>query len=93
MSIQFEKEITNEQQDMIRRIFVENVAMIDEKNVLLNKLEVLDQKVMKDIANEVKQPITVSFHTEGDIVKMMDGTEYIVTKQGWRKNEKTKHWK
>lgn len=85
MSIQFEKSMNAETRDFILRAFGEKVVVMDDKNALLENFEVLDQKVMKEVAKTAKQPATVGIHGEGDVVKMSDGTEYIVTPHGWRK--------
>ena len=37
------------------------------------------------LANVVQQPVAVELHAEGEIKTMADGTQYRVTRSGWRK--------
>jgi len=85
MSMQFEQPMDEETEKRVKQMFAGNIAVIDEQNVLLEKLTEIQQKEMSKLAKTAKQPVTVNIHDQGDIVKMSDGTEYQVTKQGWQK--------
>ena len=83
MSIQFEKPMNNETADRIKEAFGNKIAVMDEKNVLLERLE--ESEISKWIPDTANQPVTVNIHDQDDIVVMSDGTKYKVTQKGWRK--------
>ena len=85
MSMQFDEPMNEETAKRIKEMFGEKIAVMDDRNVLLEKLAELHQQEMKIVANTAEQPVTVNIHDEGDIVTMSDGTRYRVTAQGWRK--------
>lgn len=55
----------------------------DGKSFLYDDL--VDPAIAKELANAAGQPVTVELHAEGAIKTMADGTQYQVTKRGWRK--------
>jgi len=57
----------------------------DRKTFLFDRMNKLEQRAMKRIANAAKQPATVEIHAEGDIKIMSDGTRYQVTPTGWKR--------
>ena len=85
MSIQFDEPMNEETTERIKELFGDKIAVIDEKNVLLERLSEIHQKDMKTIANKAGQPTTMTIHKQDDIVEMSDGTKYRVTRKGWRK--------
>jgi hypothetical protein len=85
MSIQFDEPMNEESSEMIKKMFGDVVVVSDEQNVLLEKLTDIHQKEMSLLAKTAKQPVTAKMHDDGDIVEMIDGTKYQVTKRGWRK--------
>ena len=85
MSIQFEKPMNEETVEAIKKAFGEKIAVIDGKNVLLEKLTAVYQGKMSAIAKKAKQPATLNIHAEGDIVEMSDGTKYQASPRGWKK--------
>ena len=85
MSIQFEKPMNEETVEAIKNTFGDKIAVMDDKNVLLERLSEVHQKTMSAIAKKAKQPAGLNMHSEGDIVEMSDGTKYKVTSQGWEK--------
>jgi len=82
MSIQFENPMNEETAERIKKTFGDKIAVIDERNVLLERLSEINQKEMKAIANTAGQPVTVNIHDQGDIIEMSDGTKYCVTTKG-----------
>jgi len=86
MSIQFDKPITEEHQEFIREVMGRQVEVLDDSLMLL-KSGIIDQKKMKEIANETNQVVTVELNEPGEIKTMSDGTRYQVTSRGWRKIE------
>lgn len=84
MSIQFDKPISDEQQDFVRKMFGDRVAAMDSKTVLLGKTQFL-QSEMKKLANETRQVVTLEVNGEGDIKTLSDGSRYKVTERGWKR--------
>jgi len=85
MGMQFEKPMDEETAKRIKEMFGDKIAVMDDKNVLLERLSEINQKEMKAIANKAEQPVTVNIYDKDDIVTMSDGTKYQVTQKGWRK--------
>jgi hypothetical protein len=89
MSIHFEKPMNDETQSLIKKMLsngeLGELKAWDDQNVLLEKMELLHQQRMKEIANTAKQPLTVRLNDIGEEVEMADGTVYICTKDGWVK--------
>ena len=85
MSIQFDQPMNDESKKLIDKFFGDKVVAYDHKTVLLEGLNQINQGEFKAISNEAKQPATLSFHGQGEIVGMQDGTKYQVIKQGWEK--------
>ena len=82
MSIQFERPITEGQQDMVRKLL--KTDLVDDKTALFDAMTV-HQQDMKKLANETKQVVSVELNSPGDIKTMSDGTQYKATPQGWVK--------
>lgn len=83
MSMSFQNELTEDKQSFVRDILKEQVVAIDERTALL-KGELLQSK-MKQVANELNEPVSVELNEVGEIKTMSDGSRYKVTKQGWLK--------
>lgn len=90
MSMNFQDPVNNEALAKIKEVFGDKVVAHDSKTFLLEKVDALNQQLMKGIANAAKQPATVELNTEGDIKTMSDGTRYRVTPTGWQKIEDDK---
>lgn len=87
MSMSFQDPVNPEALAKIMEEFGDKVVTHDRKTFLLDKVDVLNQQVMKGIANAAKQPATVEMCAEGEIKTMSDGTRYRVTPTGWQKIE------
>ena len=85
MSIHFEKPMNQEALQAIQKLFGDQIAAIDNRNVLLDNFNQIHQKEMSSIARKAKQPLTLNLNGIGDVVEMSDETKYQVTKNGWRK--------
>ena len=85
MSINFDGPVGPETNKMIRELFCDSLVANDDKTFLLNGQIELEQKAMTKIANEAGQTVTVELNKEGEIKTMRDGTQYQVTRKGWRK--------
>ena len=83
MSMSFEQPLNEKQQSMIKELLGDRVKAIDEKLALFEGP--IHQNEMKEIANETNQVVTVEINKGNDIKTMGDGTQYKVTKNGWRK--------
>lgn len=86
MSMSFVNPVSAELAAKIAEEFGQPVAT-DRKTFLFNRFDAINSKLMKEIANEAKQPVTVEMNGEGEIKTMSDGTQYRVTPQGWKKIE------
>jgi hypothetical protein len=86
MSINFDNEANPETREMIEKLFGKPVAD-DRKHFLMDQMHVIDQKLMKQVANAAKQPAKVELHGLGEIKTLDDGSRYEVTPRGWRKIE------
>lgn len=87
MSIQFENPMDEETQRRLREWFGPQIAAMDERLVLLNRLE-LESTKMQDLANRTKGPVVVELHDEGEIKTLGDGTRYRVTAAGWKRMDR-----
>ena len=85
MSINFNGPVGPETNKMIRELFRDSLVANDDKTFLLNGQIELEQKAMTKIANKAGQTVTVELNKEGEIKTMRDGTQYQVTRKGWRK--------
>lgn len=56
----------------------------DGQSFLYESVEI-EPQAMQELAVKAQQPVTVELHAEGEIKTMADGTQYQVTKRGWRK--------
>lgn len=87
MSMSFQNDLSEQLQSFIRELFEDQtavkIAAIDHKNVLLQG-ELLQSK-MKQVANELNEPVSVELNDIGEIKTMSDGSRYQVTKTGWKK--------
>ena len=86
MSINFDNEANPATRELIEKLFGKPVAD-DRKHFLMDQMRVIDQKLMKQVANTAKQPARVELHEIGEIKTLDDGTRYEVTARGWRKIE------
>jgi hypothetical protein len=87
MAMSFSNPVNDAALAKIAEEFGDKIVTHDRKTFLLDKVEFLNQQVMKEIANTAKQPATVELCGEGDIRVMSDGTRYRVTPDGWKKVE------
>ena len=85
MNISFDGPVGPETNKMIRELFRDSLVANDDKTFLLNGQIEPEQKAMTKIANEAGQTMTVELNKEGEIKTMRDGTQYQVTRKGWRK--------
>lgn len=85
MSMNFQDPVNDATLKKIAEEFGDKVVTHDRKTFLLNDVGAIHQRLMKQIANEAKQPVAVEMHDQGDIKVMSDGTRYRVTPQGWQK--------
>ncbi len=83
MSMNFEHPITEQQQDFVRELMGDKVKALDEKVALFDS-RAFRQNEMKQIANEVNQPVTVELNDIGDR-KEVGGIVYELDAKGWRK--------
>jgi len=82
MSMSFSRPLRTSEQDFIRSVMTDIVA-IDANTVLFDSDVNWDGA--KDIADKVNQTVTVSADNIDDIKEMNDGTKYKVTDHGWVK--------
>lgn len=68
----------------LREMFPDMVAE-DECNHLVEVGEEIPAAKLKELANEAKQPITLSLMKPGETTTLSDGTVYEVTPKGWVK--------
>lgn len=86
MSINFDNEANPETRELIEKLFGRPVAD-DRRHFLIDQMRVIDQRLMKQVANTAKQPAKVELHEVGEIKTLDDGSRYEVTPNGWRKIE------
>ena len=86
MSINFDNEANPQTRELIEKLFGKPVAD-DGKHFLMDNVRVIQQKLMKEIANTARQPAKVELHGIGEIKTLDDGSQYEVTPSGWRKIE------
>ena len=84
MSINFNEEVNDETMQKMQEVFGDKLKAFDRKIALIEG-ESIDAKDLKEIANTANQPATLEIHSVGDVKTMSDGTQYKVTKSGWRK--------
>jgi hypothetical protein len=82
MSINFDKPVSPDILQKLEEHFGEPKAS-DSKTLLYDRMEAVNQRVMREIANAAKQPVIVEINGIGDRKTMEDGTEYEVTEGGW----------
>lgn len=85
MSITFDDPMNEAAQAAMAELFGEAVAQ-DERQALFDKLQATSEQV-RALEEKAEQPATVAINPTGKIKKMSDGTEYIVTPNGWRKKK------
>jgi len=83
MSMNFDDKINPEASALIAKYFGDKADQVDDRTVLLDTVNLFNQKNMKEIANAAGQPVVVELHGEGDIKTLSDGTRYRVTRRGW----------
>lgn len=86
MSMNFDRPISEEHQDFIKKLMGDQVEALDDRTTLLNTA-FIDQKKMSAIANKTNQVVTVEINEPDEIKTMSDGTRYKVTPHGWVKVE------
>jgi len=84
MSMFFNKPISDDDKSFIKEMFGKDIAAMDQKTVLLNRRMHLQSEMMK-VANQTKQPVSLEINNEGEIKTLSDGSQYRVTKSGWKK--------
>lgn len=84
MSMNFEKSLTDLDKSFIKKLMGNDIAAIDDQVVLFNS-NIIEQSKMKKIAIQTNQPVCVEINELDEIKKLSDGTEYKVTKDGWKK--------
>jgi len=82
MSMNFRKELTDKQCDMLKDMF--DVSASDKRTFLLNDAAV-DPKACRDVANITNQVTELELNSIGDTKKLYDGSTYKLTRNGWRK--------
>ena len=87
MGMHFEEPMDEATALEIRKTFEQKIAVMDAKNVLLEKIGDFEQQQMEDIKYRAVKPVETKLYDENDIVEMTDGTKYKVTPEGWRKVE------
>lgn len=60
------------------------IKAMDDRTALVDRLEKIEQKKFKDLANDSKTPVTVELNDQGD-VKEVGGSRYRVEPDGWKK--------
>jgi hypothetical protein len=83
MSINFDEPVDEELIAKLKAMIP--VVANDRKTFLLDAMNVIDGRDMKEIANAAKQPVKVEIHGQGEIKTLEDGTRYEVTPRGWRR--------
>ncbi len=86
MSMHFDDALNEHAQKTLEALFGDKIIARDDHDVLLDKIDVLLQAEMRELANVASQPVTVELHDIGEH-KTVAGTEYVVTPDGWRKVE------
>ena len=86
MSINFNDPMNEDARSMIDEVFKDEIQAKDDKTVLLKKIE-LNQRLMSELANKAKQPVSVEINKIGE-TKTVGGVDYVVSEQGWRKKDK-----
>ena len=84
MSMNFEKPLTDENQEFLREFIGEDIVALDEKTVLFRTRNV-NQQAVSHIADMVNQVATVEINGLGEIKTLSDGSQYQVTAHGWKK--------
>lgn len=84
MSMNFRDPVSEALARKIAEEFGQPVAS-DNKTFLFDEMNQIEGRLMKEIANEAQQPVTVEVNGEGDIKTMSDGSRYQVTPHGWKK--------
>lgn len=87
MSINFEKDITQKQQEFVKSLMGKDIEASDNKTALLNT-NVISQNKIKNLCNELNQVVTVEMNNVND-KKTVDGVDYILTPNGWNKHQVT----
>ena len=75
---------TKTQEDLLRELLGEERAFDGHTALYGGALEI-SQSDMKRLANKTKQAVEISIHSEGEVVTLRDGTQYRMTRDGWRK--------
>ena len=83
--MQFERELTPDEQDELAAAFADGMVAIDEKQALLDWFGEDDEIKRETFEKRLSQKINVGALAEGEIRTMSDGTQYQVTTKGWRK--------
>ena len=79
MSINFDEDMNPEARELVKKL--KPIAM-DNRQALLNHMELIKQKEMKHIANAAKQPMTLEINKIGDR-KIVGDIVYELRKEGW----------
>jgi len=84
MSMSFDDPLNKKQQEIMKKMFGDELVANDEKTALLQGREFM-QKKMSTLANELKQPVKLEMNSIGD-TKTVNGVEYFLTVDGWKPN-------
>lgn len=84
MSINFKDDMNSEVLERMAEMFGEKLAIVDKRTALINEHAILGEQI-SELARIAKQPAALELHGEGEIKTMSDGTQYLVTPQGWKK--------
>ena len=84
MSVNFEKPLSDEQQEIVKEFFGERLETMDEQTALLNTNQLFGNE-MCNLARELNQVVTAELNQGGEIKTLSDGSRYQVTPEGWRK--------
>lgn len=84
MSVNFEKPLSDEQQEIVKEFFGADFAAGDDRTALINSTKFY-QREMSDMARKLNQVVTLELNEPGEIITLSDGSRYQVTPEGWRK--------
>ena len=84
MSMNFDRPLTDEQQQVFREFMGDRVEAMDKSTALLNTRNFVGSE-MSDLARKLNQVVTLEMNEPGEIKTLSDGSRYQVTPEGWRK--------
>lgn len=84
LSISFKSKVGADVVALMRQLYGEPAAL-DGRTFLFDRADRISRTGMTAIANRAGQPASVGIHGTDEVVTMADGTQYVVTPDGWRK--------